>query len=256
MAGAGAIVPHRDAVDVRIISDVQNVQVSGSGIGISSPGDISFNINGNIIEDALHGIEFAEVDNFIINNNIIRNILRNGVTMWNSLNGTVSNNNIKNCGKQLTAGQQAGINLHGNTGSETGYVVVSGNRCYDDQGTKTQEYGIYEQGTSDYNEITNNNVYGNDTDGILKSGSNSITQNNMGYNPVGAVGPPSVPATTVNYTNAYGYPCIVVVFGGSVTDIDLDDVSTGLTTGSFTIPPSGTINITYSSVPTWKWWGL
>jgi len=67
---------------------------------------------------------------------------------------------------------------------------------------------------------------------------------------------PAIPATTVNYTNAYGYPCQVQVYGGTVTEIDIDDIATGLTSGIFMIPPGGTINITYSAAPSWRWWGL
>jgi hypothetical protein len=243
-------------IDCNFISDVQNVQVSGSGVDISAPSDISFHVSNNIIEDALHGIQLATGDNFEISNNIIRNILRNGITLWNVLNGVISHNVVKNCGKQGTANQQAGINLNGNTGSESGYIVITGNRCYDDQGTKTQKYGIQEQGTSNYNEIVNNLVYGNDTAGLVKIGVNTVISNNSGYNPVGTVGPPSVPATTVNYTNAYGYPCQVQIYGGTVTEIDIDDIATGLTAGIFMIPPGGTINITYSAAPSWRWWGL
>jgi len=79
---------------------------------------------------------------------------------------------------------------------------------------------------------------------------------NEGYNPVGNFTAPSMPNSGVNYTNDYGYPCMVQVYGGNVTDIDIDDVATGLTSGTFIIPPSGTINITYSSAPSWRWWGL
>lgn len=79
---------------------------------------------------------------------------------------------------------------------------------------------------------------------------------NPGFNPVGNFTAPSVPATAVNYTNAYGYPCQVLISGGTVTEIDLDDIATGLTSGMFVIAPGETINITYSSAPTWKWWGL
>ena len=74
--------------------------------------------------------------------------------------------------------------------------------------------------------------------------------------PAGNFTAPSVPATTVNYTNAYGFPCQVQVYGGTVTEIDMDDIATGLTSGMFIIPPGGTINITYSAAPSWRWWGL
>ena len=117
------------------------------------------------------------------------------------------------------------------------------------------EVGAYSTG----NIITHNNLLGSyqaitNTDAANNTG--NIIENNLGFNPVGSVGPPSVPATTVNYTNAYGYPCQVQVYGGTVTEIDIDDIATGLTSGIFMIPPSGTINITYSAAPSWRWWGL
>lgn len=89
---------------------------------------------------------------------------------------------------------------------------------------------------------------------VISTGNQII--NNIGYNPIGNFTAPSIPATTVNYTNNYGYPCQVLISGGTVTEIDLDDIATGLTSGMFVIAPGETINITYSSAPTWKWWGL
>lgn len=99
---------------------------------------------------------------------------------------------------------------------------------------------------------------------LLHNGVNWIeTSRNLYSRPVGSLdgagsapSTPSVPATTVNYTNNYGYPCQVQVYGGTVTEIDLDDIATGLTSGIFIIPPGGTINITYSAAPSWRWWGL
>lgn len=83
-----------------------------------------------------------------------------------------------------------------------------------------------------------------------------IIQNNPGYNPLGNFTAPALPASTATYTNNYGYPCQVQVSGGTVTEITLDGVATGMSTFFGIIPPGGTIAITYSSAPTWKWWGL
>ena len=104
--------------------------------------------------------------------------------------------------------------------------------------------------------ISSGNTFKSGLTQYANIGSRCQTVNNIGFNPVGNFTSPTVPATTVNETNDYGYPCMVTIYGGVVEDIDLDDVSTGLTTGSFIVSPGGTINVTYSSVPTWKWWGL
>ena len=195
-------------------------------------------------------------DTTAVGNNIVDNTFRTigknaiGVrgNYWN-----ISGNYVYNPANENIGGDNnIGIRLRDSSQN----CIVSNNRVLANNGFMT--YAIGSSGTgADYIQWLNNPLLsGFSTTAVRMIGSNSIRQNNHNYNPVGAVGPPSVPATTVNYTNVYGYPCIVVVSGGIVTDIDLDDISTGLTTGSFTIPPSGTINITYSSVPTWKWWGL
>jgi hypothetical protein len=42
----------------------------------------------------------------------------------------------------------------------------------------------------------------------------------------------------------------VTITGGTVTVIAVNGVVTGLTTGTFTIPPGGSITVTYSVAPT------
>lgn len=66
---------------------------------------------------------------------------------------------------------------------------------------------------------------------------------------------PTLPATTVDATNTYQRPVTVYVRGGTVTDITVDGVATGFTSGTFRVQAGGTINITYSVAPTWFWYG-
>jgi len=80
-------------------------------------------------------------------------------------------------------------------------------------------------------------------------------RDNNGYNPVGALGPPTVPATTVAYTNAYGVDASVFVTGGTVTVVAIGGTATGLVAGAFRVPAGGTITLTYTVAPTWKWIG-
>lgn len=77
----------------------------------------------------------------------------------------------------------------------------------------------------------------------------------LGFNPVGVLGPPAVPATTVAYTNAYDVDATVFITGGSVTVIAIGGTATGATSGSFRVPAGQTITLTYSSAPTWTWFG-
>lgn len=56
-------------------------------------------------------------------------------------------------------------------------------------------------------------------------------------------------ATTVASVNPNPVPVNITVTGGTVTVIAVGGVSTGLTTGTFLIPPGGSITITYSVAP-------
>lgn len=57
-------------------------------------------------------------------------------------------------------------------------------------------------------------------------------------------------ATTVAVVNPNPVSVSVSVTAGTVTVIAVNGVTTGLTTGTFTIPPGGTIAVTYSVAPT------
>jgi hypothetical protein len=73
-----------------------------------------------------------------------------------------------------------------------------------------------------------------------------------GYNPVGFIGV-SMPSSGVSVTNIYGVYARVFIYGGTVTDIYINDEPTGLTSGSFLLAPGDTIKIVYSVAPSWKW---
>lgn len=183
------------------------------------------------------GIYLKNITDCIISNCIVKNSIRHGINTVSpiSIVGCISNDNGTD-----------GIFI------ESDNCYISGNVC-----ENNTSRGIREYTGKNNNTIINNSVRNNTTASVLTVGAATIARGNIGYNPVGAVGPPAVPATTVNYTNAYGYPCTVVVSGGTVTEIDIDDIATGLTSGVMpTIPPGGTINITYSAAPSWLWWGL
>jgi hypothetical protein len=57
--------------------------------------------------------------------------------------------------------------------------TVIGNRCYDDQGTKTQGWGIKSDGASDYLVVVGNNTNGNLTGNISLVGANNVNANNI-----------------------------------------------------------------------------
>jgi len=87
---------------------------------------------------------------------------------------------------------------------------------------------------------------------------NGVFKNNTGYNPVGSLTPPTVPATTVAQTNSFGVDAAVFVAasGATITAIAIGGISTGQTSGSFRVPAGQSITLTYSGgTPTWTWFG-
>jgi len=75
---------------------------------------------------------------------------------------------------QRKAGAEYGIRLYNCT-----ECIISGGEIFDNQSTKTQRYGIYEDGGSDYNIITNNLLKGNSVAGLYTTGANTVTDNNI-----------------------------------------------------------------------------
>jgi hypothetical protein len=75
---------------------------------------------------------------------------------------------------------------------------------------------------------------------------------NYGYNPIGAK-TPSVPATTVAFTNPYYAPATIYISGGTMTDVKVGSTSLGTGAGTYRIGPNQTITLTYTAAPTWTW---
>jgi hypothetical protein len=64
---------------------------------------------------------------------------------------------------------------------------------------------------------------------------------------------PGIPPSGKALANPFGFDCTVYVSGRNLNDVAIDGVSTGLKSGMYSVPRCGTITLTYSSPPTWKW---
>lgn len=170
---------------------------------------------------------------------------------------TVGPNNIivgNQFGNPSSVGTVEGIRL-GSIGN-----VVANNLFDITNGAAHHTYCVLEPAAEGSNVITGNKFVAG-TSGTISLNAASVgnqVSNNVGYNPVGSVTPPAVPATTVNATNGFGVSATVYVVGSTVTAITVAGVSTGLTgtsTGTPVRVPSGsTISLTYASgTPTWTW---
>ncbi len=189
-------------------------------------------------------------------------------------------NTCKN-NSQSVPGSYAGIELYlgtaeGATSKATlSDVVIQGNHSYDDQATKTQGYGIgigfggLETGFRDVI-IEGNDLAGNLHSGIL-SGAESIPglviRNNFGFNPVGAVQPPTFPASGAGpLVNTTGYDVSIYITSGSNP---ITVAINGVPLAGVVIPGGGavsvpirlaanqniTVSYTAGGTPVWQWIG-
>jgi len=139
-------------------------------------------------------------------------------------------------------------------------VILIGNRCWDDQGVKTQRYGIYcAHAANEHFLIIGNNCIGNQhaTLDITWTGQGAMVYNNKGrVLNKGVIAAPGVPATGVALPNTYGAPMDVYVdTTGNVTNIAVNGTNTNLTSGLFHLEPGDTITIVYVAAPAWVWVG-
>jgi hypothetical protein len=192
----------------------------------------------------INGIEF--IGHRALNNNRDGAMIETG-TDWVFNGGTFAGNSA------AVANTYDGIAIAANISG----FSIQGVRAGNGSGMPdTQRYGIVvNTGSSNNYRIIGNDLRGNQTDRLYDGGTGSVKviKNNLGYNPVGDVFSPAIPASTVAYTNAYGQDCQVTIYDGTVTVININGTVTGLTTGTFIVPAGGTITITYSAAPTWTW---
>lgn len=68
-----------------------------------------------------------------------------------------------------------------------------------------------------------------------------------------AVPTPAVPATTVPVVNNTGQYVAVAVIGGTMTNVSINGATAGAGAGNYSLPPGGSIAMTYTVAPTWAW---
>jgi parallel beta-helix repeat protein len=107
-----------------------------------------------------------------IQGNYVHTCGNNGIYV--DANESIVNNN--NCQNNSIASSGA---YNGITIADCLRVVVSGNRCWDNQGTKTQGYGIVESGTTNYSVITSNILLNNLTGAYTVIGANTEVGHNI-----------------------------------------------------------------------------
>ena len=157
----------------------QNVTVSGNtvrsapGAGIqASAYTKNTTIIGNTVSGAgTHGIYVtsANTTGTTVVGNTVADCSGSGIMVLDTTDFTVADNVSKNNGQGANTNTYHGITLWSSTGT-VDKGRVSGNRCFDDQGSKTQQYGIRTLNTIGASVSIGPNILdGNGTSGMLFS---------------------------------------------------------------------------------------
>ncbi|MDY6966101.1 MAG: right-handed parallel beta-helix repeat-containing protein [Halobacteriota archaeon] len=167
-----------------IISNNEVVNSNNRGIHVYGDGSTSYSnisISGNQI--SYGNIYISNLKDSVISNNHICDTQYSGMDIRGIKNSVISGNVIKNSGQTGDSNYDDGISIHDGSYSVTASInnIITNNRIFDDQATKTQEVGIKTFENSDYNLIKNNNVDGNNGAGIEVAGSNTFVGFNIGY---------------------------------------------------------------------------
>jgi parallel beta-helix repeat protein len=170
--------------------------ITGTGVGaIYILGHANYNtISANSVEGTFdYGIYHIGTEWNLLSNNVILSTTLNGIHSEGP--AKIDNNFVKGCGRNGIYSKANDSTISGNicvnnstssAGTYNGITidirtrnVVSGNRCYDDQGVKTQGYGIAETGATDFNVISANQLQNNLTGGLLYVGANDQIGHNI-----------------------------------------------------------------------------
>lgn len=227
---------------------------TATSISLGAGGGSSILIANNIVR-GMTGTRWFYVDTAVVDVSIVGNQFYNDQNVnsliglyWNTANVgdvVISDNTFD--GGTGTLGRAATFGA----GPPTS-LVVSGNTFKNFATGCVALYGS--SGTFDNIRSGNNLVVNCGSPPIMNNMSGTaVLGANTKYERSGSLGPPSVPASTVPYTNLYACDASVYVTGGTVTAIAVGGVTTGLTSGHVRVPAGSTITLTYTVAPTWVW---
>jgi hypothetical protein len=140
-------------------------------------------------------------------------------------------------------------------------ITITGNKILNNQTGSP----IAMKGSSKDWHIANNSFAQNNDDRPAPLSIDSTVINNSGYNPVGVIANPwrstgdltndgggsADPVSGQRYTVRQS-PKTVIITGGTVTQLEIDGIPTGLSVGVFKLGIGETIAVTYTSLPTSK----
>lgn len=264
--GGGGIWVYIGASNVNISNNTCEYN-NGDNIGIC--GGRYCAIVGNVCRDAIgptwdhanSGIAISAGSTHVtaLGNQCFNNTAAGIIIRGTCNNITVANNSCWN-NSQNIAGDFSGIQISTiapDTDSGN-YIIVESNRCLDEQGTKTQGYGIKIDANADYvicrNNIVTPNLTGAIQNNALSSKSVRISDN-LGYNPVANLTPPELIHGAGIY-NTFCFPVRIFLTGGTISAVYVAGVLTGTTGGMYILQPNEGIQVNFTGTPAWKWIGM
>lgn len=201
--------------------------IGGAGVDLIKCFDVRFD-NCSVVNNHTNGFKISDACNTITINNC--GIMSNSIAGNNTYSGVRVNYNatdfvISNC--QFAR--------NGDVGRHKYSIEILG-------------------GTSQRFTVTGNNLYGWATAPIYDGTATKVKNyaGNVGW-PASDIVTPTLPASFNAATNSNPFSVEVLVWGGTVSNIDVDGTTTTLASGTFVLKPNQPITIGYTVAPTWVW---
>ena len=265
--GGGGVWAVTGSIDV-IISGCTVYNNDGDNIGIAGctgytvANNISFGADGPTWDPVNSGIAISALSTHgIVTGNRCYLNSASGIIIRGTTNGLLVASNYCYNNSQYGAGLFSGIQVDTiSPDADSGnYVIIEANICFDDQGTKTQSYGIKIDANADYVVCKNNTVVSNLTGGILNNAVSTDgvrVTDNLGYNPVTVLTAPTL-THGAGITNTFCFPVRVIIDGGALAGVYIEGISVGTSLGMYILQPQESIQVNIASgSPTWVWVGM
>lgn len=256
-----------DTINDVIISQCSIGLSKGNGIYLDTNGE-NINISDCYIEYSGHdetGTAISAKEGILVTAANKRVDINNCQCLWNAgagitiyANGVKINGGIYAINSLFLNNASPGILISENVLRTT---IIGVSSCkYEGDAASTQSFGISVlSGANEYT-IIGCDVKGNGLGTIYvdpAAGKNGNIKDCRGFNPVGALTAPALPATGVPLVNPFPYTVDVYIYGGTVVAINKNDVQiTGMGSGVVRLEPNERITIAYSVAPNWTWYGL
>lgn len=175
----------------------ENIVLNAQGNGLSAGGNFTTVIGNQVIgaaergifigwstgctvtanvckHNGMHGIAIPWSSGCAITGNIVEGNIEHGIFILNTSDTVVSNNIARN--NNQGGGAYDGIHLSGALSLNN---LVTGNRCFDNQTEKTQNYGIRTTNGADYTIIVDNNCKDNRKGSIKAAKAHNVIKDNI-----------------------------------------------------------------------------